>query len=112
MRPAWTRLVAASLAALLVGASTTASEAQYRWGGGGWHGGGWGWRGGGWHGGGWGGWGWGPFVGGLAAGAILGSVVTAPYRYGYYGYNSCYQYRPVYSRNGVYLGSQVVNVCY
>ena len=51
------------------------------WRGGGWRGGGWhgGWRGG-WH----RGWGWGPaaVVGGLAAGAIVGSALAAP---GYYG---------------------------
>ncbi len=113
MRPALTKVVAASLAALLVGATATTSEAAFapRFGGG-WHGGGWGWHGGGWHRG-WGGWGWGPgIVGGLAAGALLGSL-AAPYGYGYgYGYGGCYQYRPVYSPNGVYLGRQLVNVCY
>ncbi len=90
MRPALTKVVAASLAALLVGASATTSEAAFRFGGGGfqgggacggfggWHGGGWGWRGGGWYGG-----GWGPGVwGGLAAGAIIGSALAAPYAYG------------------------------
>ena len=45
-----------------------------------WYGGGW--RGGGWRGGGWGrGWGWG-VGGGLAAGAIIGGALAAPYYYG------------------------------
>ena len=101
MRPALTKITAVSLAALLAGATVTA-EAAGR--GGAWHGGGW--HGGGWHGG---GWGWGPaVVGGLGAGALLGGVLAAPYAYGYGG---CFQYRPVYSANGVYLGTQLVNVC-
>ena len=54
-----------------------------------WWRGGWGWHGG-WGRGGWGwrrGWGWGPaaVVGGVAAGAIVGSALAAPY-YGYGGY--------------------------
>ena len=74
-----------------------------------WRGGGWGWRGGGWRGGwgrgpGWGyrGYGWGPaaVVGGLAAGAIVGSALAAPYYYGpgpgYYGAGPAYDGRPVY----------------
>jgi hypothetical protein len=66
--------------------------------GGGWHGGGWhggGWHGGGWHGGGWrgGGWDWG--VGGLAAGALIGAAIAAPYAwddpyYAYGGYPVAY----------------------
>ncbi len=112
MRPALTKVVAASLAALLAGATATTSEAAH-WHGGGWHGGGRGWHGGGggWHGGGWHhGWGgWGPgVVGGLAAGAIIGGALAAPYAYGYGGY---YQDQPIYSPNGVYLGSQLVNIC-
>jgi len=105
MRPALTKVLAASLAALLVGASATTSEAAFaqRMGGGAWHGGGW--HGGGWHGG-----GWGPgFVGGLAAGAILGGALAAPsYAHGYGG---CYQYQPIYNPTGAYIGSQLVNVC-
>lgn len=38
------------------------------------------WRGRGW------GWGGGAFVGGLAAGAIIGGAIAAPYYYGYPGY--------------------------
>ena len=69
---------------------------------GGWHGGGWH---GGWHGH---GWGWGPaVVGGLATGAIIGSL-AAPYAYGYRG---CYQYQPVYDPAGNFIGNQLVNVC-
>ena len=111
MHPTLTKVVAASVAALLVGATATTSDAAFapRFGRGGFHGGwhGGGWRGGGWHGG-WGGWGPG-IVGGLAAGAIIGGALAAPYAYGYGG---CYQYQPIYSPNGVYLGSQLVNVCY
>ncbi|HET7384670.1 MAG TPA: BA14K family protein [Pseudolabrys sp.] len=47
----------------------------------GWRGGGYGWRGGG--------WGWGGVGAGLAAGAIIGGVLAAPYYYGggpYYAY--------------------------
>jgi hypothetical protein len=117
MRPATTKVIAASLAALLVGATATTSEAAFAprtgggWHGGGWHGGGWH---GGWHGGGWGwhrGWGgWGPgVIGGLAAGAIIGGALAAPYAYGYGG---CYQYQPIYGPGGAYLGNQLVNVCY
>jgi hypothetical protein len=69
---------------------------QVRFGGfhggfGGFHGGGFGgWRGGGWHGGGWHrGVGFG--VGALAAGAIIGSALAAPYYYGGdYGYDDAY----------------------
>ena len=96
-------------AALLLGASATTSDAAFVPHGriGGWHGGGC------WHGGGWHGRGFGPgaaagIIGGLATGAIIGSL-AAPYAYGYGG---CYQYRPVYSPSGVYLGNQLVNVCY
>jgi hypothetical protein len=99
-------------------------------GGGGWHGGG----GGGWHGGGGGGWrgggggwgnSWGPAVGlGILGGAIAGS--TYPYyAYGYgdpgygYGYDpgyesgadGCYEYRPIYSASGQYLGQRLITVC-
>jgi hypothetical protein len=61
----------------------------------------WGWRGGwgGWHGG---GWGWGGVGLGLAAGAIVGSALAAPYGYynagypsGYYGDYYSYGYVPV-----------------
>ncbi len=46
-------------------------------------------------------WGWGGFGVGLAAGAIVGAALTAPYyRYGYYGYGYpaySYGYYPAYS---------------
>jgi hypothetical protein len=86
---------AAGMAALVIIAAPSASEARWGWGGG-WHGGGWGggWRGGG----GWGwrrGWGW----GGAAFGAGLGLALTTPY-YGYddpyYGYGYPYPYPPYY----------------
>ncbi|HTH35913.1 MAG TPA: hypothetical protein VL976_16195 [Xanthobacteraceae bacterium] len=75
MRKILTALVAA--AAIAASAVATPATAQ-GWYGAGWHGG-WGW-----------GWGPGPFIGGLAAGAIIGRALTAPYYYpyptGYYGY--------------------------
>jgi hypothetical protein len=51
----------------------------------------WGWRGGRW------GWWPGVFVGGLAAGAIVGSAMARPYYYGPYGgppgyYNPCWRW--------------------
>jgi hypothetical protein len=58
-------------------------------------------------------------LGGLAAGAIIGSA-THPYGYGpgYYGYapepvyNPCYrERRPVYDANGYFAGYRVVRVC-
>jgi hypothetical protein len=115
-------VAALSLATAVVATTEPASAQQWHGGGfgGGWHGGGWngGWRGGGWRGGGvwhpgywnnggwYGGW-WGPAaVAGLAAGAI----VTAPY-WGGWGGGGCWQVRPVYSMNGVYLGNHQVNVC-
>jgi len=64
--------------------ATQASNAiQVRFGGfrGGWGGwgGGWGWRGGG----------WGPGLGAVAAGAVIGGALAAPYYYGapYYAYD-------------------------
>ena len=61
---------------------------------GGWRGGGWGWRGRG--------WGWG-FGGGLAAGALIGGALAAPYYYGggpYYG--DAYYADPGYADPGYY----------
>ena len=57
----------------------------------GWRGGGYGWRGG------YGGWGWGGLGAGLAAGAIIGGVLAAPYYYGggpYYAYGGGPYYAP------------------
>jgi hypothetical protein len=52
----------------------------------------WGWRGGGWR----GGWGWGGVGLGLAAGALFGAAIAAPY-YGGYGYGpGYYGYNPGY----------------
>jgi hypothetical protein len=67
-----------------------------------WWRGGWGWRGGRW---GW--WGPGAVIGGLAAGAIVGSALAAPY-YGYpgpYGYGGCWR------RVWGYYGWQWARVC-
>jgi hypothetical protein len=81
-----TELVAASAIAVAVVASSGAAEA--RWGG-------------------W--WGPGPVVGGLVAGAIVGSALAAPrYPYGYYG---PYPYRPCYWRT-VWNGYRWVRACY
>ena len=55
----------------------------------GWRGGGYGWHGGG--------WGWGGVGAGLAAGAIIGGVLAAPYYYGggpYYAYGGGPYYAP------------------
>lgn len=99
-----------SVGALLAGAAVPTADAAPRWGGGAWHGGAWhggGWRGGGWNRGGWGGGWWGPaVVGGLATGAIVGSL-AAPYAYGD-GYGGCYRYQPVYDAYGVFIGNQPV----
>jgi hypothetical protein len=85
-----------------------ALEVRYGGWGGGWRGGGWGggWRGGygGWRGG-WGGWGWG--AGAVAAGALIGSAIAAPYYYGgydpYYGYAGPYAaYAAPYPAYGYY----------
>ena len=67
--------------------SAQIDKVWWRGGWGGWRGGGWGWRGGwGYRGPGWGwrGYGWGPaaVVGGVAAGALVGSAIAAN---GYYG---------------------------
>ena len=77
-----TALLAASVPAV----SSSAEAAPWGFHGGGWYGG---WGGGG-HGG---GWGWGGLGLGLAAGAIIGSALAAPYGYydaypydDYYGY--------------------------
>jgi hypothetical protein len=113
MRASLTKAASVSLAALALGlgtvaATTPASAAMWRGGGGfhgGWHGGGWrgGWAGGGWR----GGWGWG---GALAAGAIAGAALAAPYYYGGY-YGSCVTYQPMYDAYGNYIGQQAVNMC-
>src|SRR5580700_3046634 len=64
-RSRWTmkKILAGLLGVTLIGATAlaTTTSAEARWGG-------------------WGGWGWG--VGGFAAGAVIGSALTAPY-YGY-----------------------------
>ena len=46
----------------------------------------------------------------LATGTIVGSL-AAPYAYGD-GYGGCYRYQPVYDAYGVFIGNQLVNVCY
>jgi hypothetical protein len=65
------------------------------------------WRGRGW------GWGPGPFFGGLAAGAIIGGALAAPYYYpGYYGYGPYYPYGPYYGCRPVWNGYAWVRACY
>ena len=55
-------------------------------------------------------------IGGLAAGAIIGSAPAPYYDYGY-DYDdgcypgSCYVYRPVYAPSGRYLGRHLVDMC-
>jgi len=132
MRRAVSKAVIGGLMALSLGMATlvTSEPASAQWRGGGWHGGGWragpgwGWHGGGWHGGGWGwrggwggrgywggnGWRWGPAI---AAGALTaGAIAASSYPYYGYGYNSCWQVRPVYDAYGNYIGQSTVNVCY
>ncbi len=74
----------ASLIAAAVPSLSVPANAAWRGGWGGWHGGWGGWRGG---------WGWGGVSLGLAAGALAGTALTAPYYgYGYgpyYGYSYC-----------------------
>lgn len=88
MKKIVTALVAAATIAGAAVASTGTAEARY-WG----HG----WRGPG------------PIIGGLAAGAIIGGALAAPYYYGYgpypYGGPGCY-WRTVWN------GYRWVRVCY
>ena len=107
-------VAALTLTAALV-ATTEPAAAQWRYGPG-WHGGYGGWHGGGywhpgyWRGGHWyNGW-WGPAV---AAGVVAGAAIaTAPYWGPGYAYaDPCWQVRPVYAANGVWLGNRPVNVC-
>jgi len=126
MRKGVSKAVIGGLAALSIGfgtliASAPASAQNWRgggwhgggWHGGGWHGGGWGWRGGGWRGGYWGGggyWNNGWWVApAIVAGALTAGAIAS---YPYYGYNSCWQVRPVYDAYGNYIGQSRVNVCY
>ena len=65
--------------------------------------------GGGWRGGGWGrGWGWGGVGAGLAAGAIIGGALAAPYYYGggYYG-GGPYYANPYYAKGPGYNDDEV-----
>jgi hypothetical protein len=79
-------LMAQPLMAMSAAANANTLEVRF----GGWRGGWGGWRGGGW-GGGWrGGWGWG--VGAVAAGALIGGALAAPYYYG--GYDPFYYGAP------------------
>jgi hypothetical protein len=73
MRKTLTALVAAATLAAATLATSTSADAQWRWRGG--------WRG--------------PaFWGGIAAGALIGTALAAPYygNYGYYGYPRSYAY--------------------
>jgi hypothetical protein len=118
-----TAVVSLAVLTLSAGALATPSFAAGPWhgGGGGWHGGGGGWHGGGgwrggghWHGGG----GWGGVGLGLAAGALAGAALAAPYYYdgdpgypGYPGYGYGYGYAPGYYNNGCYPGQSMYNGC-
>jgi len=119
MRNGVLKTLIGSVAALAIGTSVLTASAPASaqtwhgggWHGGGWHGGGWGWRGGYWgHRGYWGGGGGWWAAPAIVAGALAaGAVASYPY-YGY-GYNSCWQVRPVYDAYGNYLGQSTVNVC-
>jgi hypothetical protein len=80
--PAQATPVPSSVASIGGAVAVQTTDVQYRR----WHGGGRGWRGGyyrrGYYGG---GWGWGGFGAGVAAGALVGAAVAAPYYYGGYG---------------------------
>lgn len=96
---------ALTLSGPTLGSSVGSSQIDKVWWRGGWGGG---WRGG-WHGGwgrGWGyrGYGWGPaaVVGGLAAGAVVGSALAAP---GYYGPGPGYGAGPGYGPGPGYSGN-------
>src|SRR5574337_238996 len=122
MRNGVLKTLIGSVAALAIGTAmltASAPASAQNWHGGGWHGGGW--HGGGGHGGGWG-WGggywghrgyWGGGGGWWAAPAIVAGALAAGAvaSYPYYGYNSCWQVRPVYDAYGNYLGQSTVNVC-
>jgi hypothetical protein len=95
MRKILTALAAAGAIGATVLATSGAAEA--RWG--------WGW-----------GWGPGPFWGGLAAGAVVGGALAAPYYGGYYGYSpGYYPYGPYAYGPGcrrVWNGYYWVRACY
>jgi len=96
MRKFLTNLVAvAAIGASAIVATSTPAAA--------WRGWGWGW-----------GWGPGPFFGGLAAGALIGSAIAAPYYYhGYYPYPAYGPY-PYYGPGcgRVWNGYAWVRACY
>jgi hypothetical protein len=93
MRKILTALVA--VASLAAAAMATSSTAEARWYGRGW------------------GWGPGPVIGGLAAGAIVGSALAAPYYYpyGYYGAYPYYGYAPGCAWHNVWNGYRWIRVC-
>jgi hypothetical protein len=110
------KTIVASLAALTLGlgvAATTSPAEAGQWHQ---HGYGGGYGGHGYYHRGWGG-GWGPAVGlgilgGLAAGAIVGSdYYGGPYYGGAYYGDSCVRYTAVYDQWGRYMGRSPVNVC-
>ncbi|HYC26146.1 MAG TPA: hypothetical protein VEC58_08925 [Roseiarcus sp.] len=85
MRSVFKKSVAASLAALVLGSSLTASTPAAAY-----------WR---YHGGYWGGAVALGVIGGLAAGAIVASQYD------------CVRYRPVFDRYGNFIGREPINVC-
>jgi hypothetical protein len=98
MRKILTAVVIAATLGLTALATSSPADAWWR---GGW--GGWGWRGG------WG-WGPGPFWGGVAAGAVVGGALAAPYYYrGYYPYG---YYGGYYGCRRVWNGYYWVRACY
>ena len=89
----------ASLIAAAVPSLSVPANAAWRGGWGGWHGGWGGWRGG---------WGWGGVSLGLAAGALAGTALTAPY-YGY-GYGPYYGYSYGYPAYGYSYVTQPTDI--
>jgi hypothetical protein len=98
MRKILTAIVMAATLGLTALATSSPADAWWR-GGPGW---GWGWRGGCC-------WGRAPFWGGVAAGAVVGAAVAAPYYYGGY-----YPYGPYgyYGCRRVWNGYYWVRACY
>jgi hypothetical protein len=93
------KLLTTLVAVVAIGASAVAMSTPAA----AWWRGGWGW-----------GWGPGPFFGGLAAGAVIGGALAAPYYYGGYYPYPAYGPRPYYGPGcgRVWNGYYWVRACY